>query len=61
MLIKAVYERSQIELAEATAHHHEYAGLVERFNDTLCGLKKPPLGMSCCPSAYSLTDQHPTA
>jgi hypothetical protein len=38
MLIKAVYESSQIELAEATAHHHESAGLVERFNDTLCGM-----------------------
>ena len=38
MLIKAVYEKSQIELAEATAHHHESAGLVERFNDTLCGM-----------------------
>ena len=38
MLVKAVYECSQIELAEATAHHHESAGLVERFNDTLCGM-----------------------
>ena len=38
MLFKAVYESSQIELAEATAHHHESAGLVERFNDTLCGM-----------------------
>ena len=37
-LIKAVYEHSEIELAEATAHHHNSAGLVERFNDTLCGM-----------------------
>ena len=37
-LIQAVYEASGIELAEATAHHHNSAGLVERFNDTLCGM-----------------------
>ena len=37
-LIKAVYDAGGIELAEATAHHHNSAGLVERFNDTLCGM-----------------------
>lgn len=37
-LIKAVYDASHIELSEATAHHHNSAGLVERFNDTLCGM-----------------------
>ena len=38
MLVQAVYHASGIELAEATAHHHNSAGLVERFNDTLCGM-----------------------
>ena len=38
MLVQAVYDASGIELAEATAHHHNSAGLVERFNDTLCGM-----------------------
>ena len=37
-LVQAVYDSSKIELAEATAHHHNSAGLVERFNDTLCGM-----------------------
>ena len=37
-LCKAVYEHAGIELEEATAHHHESAGLVERVNDTLCGM-----------------------
>ena len=37
-LIKAIYEKSEIEIAKATSHHHNLAGLVERFNDTLCGM-----------------------
>ena len=37
-LCKAIFEHSGIELEEATAHHHQSAGLVERFNDTLCGM-----------------------
>ena len=37
-LCGAIYAHSGIHLEVATAHHHNSVGLVERFNDTLCGM-----------------------
>ena len=37
-LVKSVYDYAGIEMAHSTAHHHESAGVVERINDTLCGM-----------------------
>ena len=39
-LCQAIYEYSGITLEQATAHHHNSVGLVERFNDTLQGMTR---------------------